>query len=363
MISRYALFHGPGQPLELQQAEGPDLSPGEVLVSVDLCTLCGSDLHTYQGDRQVACPTVLGHEMVGRLVATGPDAPQQDSNGTPIEVGDRLTWSITACCQQCFFCRHGLPQKCTQLYKYGHQLHDPGHPLSGGLADHCQLVKGTTLIKVPAGLADEVVAPASCATATVAGACRVAGVSDGMTVLVQGAGMLGLTAVAMARQLGAREVLVSDLDPARLARAEKFGATGTVLATDAEQLQRIVRSVGELDGVDVVLELSGSPAACEQGLAQLRTGGVMVLVGTVFPTGPFSVDPETVVRRCQRIEGLHNYRPGDLARAVAFLEKCSCQQELAGLVEQVLPLADIEAAFQVAKERGSYRVGVAPGHG
>ena len=97
MMSRYALFHGPGQPLELQQAEVPELSPGEVLVSVDLCTLCGSDLHTYQGDRHVACPTVLGHEMVGRLVATGSDAPQQDSNGSPIEVGDRLTWSITAC--------------------------------------------------------------------------------------------------------------------------------------------------------------------------------------------------------------------------------------------------------------------------
>ena len=85
MMSRYALFHGPGQPLELQQAEVPELSPGEVLVSVDLCTLCGSDLHTYQGDRHVACPTVLGHEMVGRLVATGTDAPQQDSNGSPIE--------------------------------------------------------------------------------------------------------------------------------------------------------------------------------------------------------------------------------------------------------------------------------------
>jgi alcohol dehydrogenase len=361
MTSRYALFHGPGQPLQVEQAGVPELAPGEVLVSIDLCTLCGSDVHTYQGDRQVPCPTVLGHEMVGRLVAVGGDQPLRDVNGQTIKPGDRLTWSITASCGECFFCRDGLPQKCTELYKYGHQLHDPGHPLSGGLADQCQLVRGTTLIKVPEELDDAVVAPASCATATVAGACRVAGIGDGMTVLIQGAGMLGLTAVAMARQLGAREVLASDLDPARLARAEQFGATRTLLATDREELEAVVRSVSEQDGVDVVLELSGSPAACEQGLAQLRTGGVMVLVGTVFPTDPFAVDPETVVRRCLKIEGLHNYCPIDLVRAISFLEQCNCQQELGALVEQVFPLSEVEAAFQAAQDGGLYRVGVAPG--
>ena len=363
MSSRYALFHGPGEPLQMQQAPDPELGPGEALVSVDLCTLCGSDLHSYQGHREVPCPGVLGHEMVGRLVAVGGDQPLVDASSARIELGDRLTWSITAHCGECFFCQHGLPQKCTTLYKYGHQQHDSTSPLSGGLADHCRLVKGTTLVRIPDGLEDAVVAPANCATATVAGACRVAGIGAGATVLVQGAGMLGLTAVAMARQLGAREVLVSDLDGERLARAEQFGATRTVLATDQEELDRAIRSVSEQDGVDVVLELSGSPAACEKGVSCLRIGGTLVLVGTVFPTDPIAVDPETVVRRCLKIEGLHNYQPADLVAAIRFLAACSFQQEFGALVEQVFPLSELEAAFQAAIEGGYCRVGVAPAEG
>ena len=68
-----------------------------------------------------------------------------------------------------------------------------------------------------------------------------------------------------------------------------------------------------------------------------------------------------MVRRCLRIEGLHNYCPGDLVKAIAFLEQCTCQQELGALVEQVFPLSEVEAAFQAAQESGFYRVGVAPG--
>jgi alcohol dehydrogenase len=360
MRSRYALFHGPGQPLVLEQSEVGQLSAGEVLVTIELCTLCASDLHSYQGHREVPCPTVLGHEMVGRLVEIGGDGPLLDANSAPIEIGDRLTWSITAHCGECFFCLHGLPQKCIELFKYGHQEHDPVRPLVGGLADHCQLVTGTTLIRVPDGLDNRVVAPASCATATVAAACRVGDVGNGDTVLVLGAGMLGLTAVAMARQLGAREVVAVDLEPTRLASAEEFGATRTVLADDPQELQRVLRSVSTQDGVDVVLELSGSPQACELGLAQLRTGGTLVLVGTVFPTNPIKIDPETVVRRCLRIEGLHNYRPADLVKAISFLESCSCQHELAALVERVFPLADVEKAFQAAIQERSCRVGLVP---
>ena len=81
----------------------------------------------------------------------------------------------------------------------------------------------------------------------------------------------------------------------------------------------------------------------------------------MFPTGPIAVDPETVVRRCLKIEGLHNYQPGDLVAAIRFLAACSFQQELGALVEQVFPLSEVEAAFQAAQESGFYRVGVAPG--
>ena len=98
MDARYALFSGPGLALEIHQHRLDELSSSEALVNTSLCTLCGSDLHSYKGDRQVECPTVLGHEMVGKLVQLPGDRPLLDVSGKPLDVGDRVTWSVTANC-------------------------------------------------------------------------------------------------------------------------------------------------------------------------------------------------------------------------------------------------------------------------
>src|SRR5215472_9618393 len=109
------VFHGPGKPLAPIRAPLPALGPGEVLVRVGLCSLCSSDLHTYAGRRVTPLPTVLGHEMLGVVEDAG-TAP-----GLALKAGDRIVWSIAASCGRCFFCRDGLPQKCSRLFKYGHE--------------------------------------------------------------------------------------------------------------------------------------------------------------------------------------------------------------------------------------------------
>ena len=200
--ARYALFSGPGRPLEIHQHPLDQLPADEALVNVSLCTLCGSDLHSYKGDRQVECPTVLGHEMVGTLVQLPAAGPLLDGAGNPLNVGDRVIWSVTVHCGACYFCQHGLPQKCSSLFKYGHQRHDPNRPLAGGLADYCQLLPGSSLVKVPDSVSDTAAAPASCATATVVGACRRIGLESVHSLLILGAGMLGLTAAGYARAAG-----------------------------------------------------------------------------------------------------------------------------------------------------------------
>jgi len=257
----------------------------------------------------------------------------------PLAIGDRITWSVAARCGSCFFCRDGLPQKCERLFKYGHEPISERHPLSGGLADYCHLAPGTAICRVPSELSDAVACPANCATATVAAAVRYAGPCAGRVVLIQGAGMLGLTAAAMAGLEGAREVIVCDTVADRLARADRFGATRTAHADDdGSSLRAAVEQATSGRGVDVALDLSGAPAAMEAGIDLLRIGGRYVWVGAVFPARPLSVSAETVVRKVLSIQGVHNYAPEDLRKALEFLEHA--QYPFEELIAETFALED-----------------------
>lgn len=356
-----AVFTGQGKPLEIRPFDLPELKAGEVLVRVTCCTVCGSDLHTYEGRRATPIPTILGHEILGEVAGlpTGPSVC--DLTGQPLAPGDRITWSIAANCGDCFYCGHDLPAKCEQLFKYGHEAIDPIHPLSGGLAEYCHLAPGTAMVRVPEQLPDRVACPANCATATVAAALRVGGGCRDEVVLIQGAGMLGLSATALAATLGAAEVLVCDVDQNRLEQAPRFGATRAVsVAEGTEALGEVVQRLTAGRGVDLAIELSGSPASIATGLKQLRIGGRYVLVGSVFPSPDIPVSAEWIVRRWLSIHGVHNYAPRDLATAIAFLAEAHAHYPLAELVSQSFPLEQAEAAFQYAIDQRPHRVALLP---
>ena len=171
--ARAALFHGPGQPFEIVTAKVPAPIAGEVLVDVECCAICSSDLHTWAGRRSEPTPIVLGHEVVGRIRAMGPSVPP-DARGEPLAIGDRVTWTITAGCGCCRACVDDLPQKCAHLVKYGHARVNDAMPFRGGLADVMLLAPGTTLVKIPVGMPLATAALANCGVATVAAALRVA---------------------------------------------------------------------------------------------------------------------------------------------------------------------------------------------
>ena len=186
------------------QRRACDSSPGEALVEVELATICGSDVNTVRGARPAAAPLVLGHEQVGRVVAVGEGAVRSD--GSLLELGDRVVWSVTVSCGECDRCRRGLTQKCRSLAKYGHERVHRGWELSGSFATHVQLRAGTTVVRVSEQLPALVAAPASCATATAVAALDAASTRvrlDGTGVLVTGAGMIGLTVTALAIEAGA----------------------------------------------------------------------------------------------------------------------------------------------------------------
>lgn len=311
-----AVFLGPGQPLELREVPLPEVGGADLLVEVVACTLCGSDLHTIHGRRTVPVPTILGHEILGRIAAFGPEAPRSDAAGRPLQVGDRITWAVVASCGACFYCRRRLPQKCERATKYGHEPLRPGRELTGGLAGHCLLVPGTAILRVPDDVSDAVACPVNCATATVAAALEAAGPLDGRRVLVMGGGMLGVTAMAWSRTLDAAAVIASDLEDDRLALARRFGATATATPDD---LAPVALDSTDGYGVDVAFEMTGAPEAIEALMPLVRVGGVVVLVGSVFPTRPVAIEPEQLVRRCLTLRGVHNYAPADLRAALDFL--------------------------------------------
>ncbi|WP_052573859.1 zinc-binding dehydrogenase [Haloferula sp. BvORR071] len=352
-----AVFSGHGHPFQLETFPVPAPGPGEVLVDITCSTICGSDLHTWHGRRQEPVPCILGHEIVGRIVAFGPNTLRFDLRGEPLREGDRITWTLAASCGECFFCRRALPQKCEQLFKYGHSAIAAGREFSGGFAECCLLTRGTGIVKLPDELSDSLAAPANCAVATVAAAFRLAGPIEGASVSILGCGVLGLTAVAMARELGAAEVITCDLDPTRADASRSFGSD---LFCEPADLLSDLRDLTNGRGADLTMEFSGSSAAVSAALAATRTGGIAVIAGTTTPGGSVAIDPNELVRRMLTIRGLHNYAPQDLVSAVDFLAKAGSRFPFHSLGGSSFPLAEITQAFETATSSPGRRVAITP---
>jgi putative phosphonate catabolism associated alcohol dehydrogenase len=348
-VALSARWEGVGEPFTLVESPLPeDLEAGEVLVEIELATVCGSDLHTVTGGRPAPSPGVLGHEQVGRVIAVGPGETPRCLDSTPVTPGLRVVWSVAASCLRCARCLAGMPQKCLHLRKYGHEAWDDERPLRGGFATHCLLMPGTAIAAVDESLPAEVAAPVSCATATVAAVVAAVGpIEPGARALVNGAGMLGLTAVAMLSAAGAHVVAV-DPHPLRREQALAFGAS---------EAEPVGSPVGE---VDVALELSGSSEAVRTCLDSLAVGGTAVLAGSVSPGPAVQLDPERLVRGLNRIVGVHNYHPRDLLTAVDFITEHHRTRPFGDLVAGRYSLTELDAAFAAARRAEAPRQAIAP---
>lgn len=350
----------PGRRHERIAVPSVSLAPGEALVAIELATICGSDVHTVLGHRDAPTPLVLGHEQVGHVQAVGDGAVT--SSGELLRVGQRVVWALTVGCGDCSTCVRGLPQKCQTVRKYGHERLETGWELSGGFASHVHLKRGTAIVPVPDGdLPAEVLAPVSCGTATAVAALDAASAIvalHGEVVIVHGAGLIGLTACAMASDAGARVIVV---DPAKRRRrlATRFGAVATVDPAEAGSLAAALALVGARPLV--AIEASGSPLAVAASIEVLGVGGVVVLVGSVSPSEPVPVDPESIVRRLVTIRGVHNYAPAQLERAVRYLAERHDAHPFAELVGATVALGDLDDGLEAAMGGRAVRIGVDPG--
>lgn len=346
------IFDGPGKPLRPAQIPLPtELASGSLLVEIELATLCGSDLHTISGQRTEPTPAILGHEAVGRIVA---------GCRSGVAVGDRVTWSIADSCGTCPACtEHRLPEKCHSLFKYGHASLEDGTGLNGCYASHILLRPGTHIARIPDALSDAVAAPANCALATAVNAvshlpanCR--------TVLVQGAGLLGIYTCALLRESGVDSIFCLDVQETRLDRVAAFGGIPLNGSPERYPDSRSQIEAVTPHGIDAVVEMAGSADLVPEGVRLLRPGGAYVLVGMVHPDSHLELTGEQIIRKCLTIRGVHNYSPVHLDEAIAFLEKTIDRYPYESLVGPPFSLDELERAVQAARTREHFRVSVRP---
>ena len=362
-VCKAAVFENVGEEIYLKDFSVPEkIESKAALVRVRFSTICGSDLHTISGRRVEPTPLILGHEITGDIVKLGSDLVY-DGFGQKLEIGDRVSWTIMASCGDCFFCRNNLPQKCTSLKKYGHtSINDKKikSPLLGGYGEYVYILPGTTVFKVPDNVSDEIAAPANCALSTVMNAAETIGIKRGDRVLIQGGGLLGLNACAIASEAGAEEIILTDIIDSRLEMAKRFGATKTlnIKDIDLKEFAMLMDVVTGKKGVDVAIEVCGARSAPLQAVEALRTGGRYLIAGMVTPGSVMDIDANQVTRKCLTIKGIHNYRPEHLGMSLRFLENTCDKYPFEEIVKISFPLSAINEAVRTAGTGEYIRVGI-----
>ena len=263
------VYHGPGEK-EWESKSDPTIEqPTDAIVQIDTTTICGTDLHILKGD----VPTVtdgrtLGHEAVGTVVESG-------SGVEDIQQGDKVLVSCISACGRCKYCRRGLQSQC--LSGGGWIL---GHLVDGTQAEYVRTpFADTSLYKVPEGLSDEQVLfladilPTGFEIGVLNG-----GVKPGDTVVVVGAGPVGLAAIITAKLYGPGRIVAVDLDNSRLERAQEFGAD-VVINNSSENVVERVQEMTDGLGADVVMEAVGVPATFELCTELVCPGGRVANIG------------------------------------------------------------------------------------
>lgn len=261
-----------GKPLQLSEIETPTPGPGDVLVRIRAAGICHSDVHYRAGTSGVGpLPQTLGHEVSGVIEEVG-------ENVTGLRPGDRVCLHYLLSCGQCHFCRTGHEQFCPE----GKMI---GKHVDGGFAEYIA-VPARNAVSLPAEVSFEHGAVLMCSSSTSFHALRKSRLQPGETVAVFGAGGLGMSAIQLARTMGALQVYAVDINEKKLALAESFGAV-PVNASQGDPVETI-RSLTGGRGVDVAIEVIGLRQTMEQAVRCLAVLGRAALAG--ISDRPFEID-------------------------------------------------------------------------
>jgi L-iditol 2-dehydrogenase len=310
--------------LDIAELPAPVAGVDDILVRVAACGICGSDVHGYDGTsgRRIP-PIVMGHEAAGVVAGVGPGVSK-------FKTGDRVTFDSTVYCGECEFCLQGEINLCNDRQVIGVSCGD--FRRAGAFAEYV-VVPQRIAYHLPEALAFQEAAMLEAVSVALHGV-RVSEMKGGETVLVIGAGMIGLLTLQAAKAAGAARVLVADIDRSRLERAEGVGADETLLLSGTELVQEILRRTGGR-GVDLVLEAVGREETIAASIKSVRKGGTVTLIGNISPE--VKIPLQVVVSRQIRLQG-SCASSGEYPQAIELL--ASGKIQVKQLITAVAPLSD-----------------------
>ncbi len=338
MRTRVARLYG-AHDLRVEEQEIPPPGPGEVMLRMAAGGICGSDLHYYQdggfGPVRVREPIIAGHEASGRVAAVGA--------GVDLAPGTLVAVNPSQPCGACEYCLRDMPVHCLDMHFIGSAMRMPHEQ---GMFRDLFTVPARQVHALPAGVSE---AEAACAEPlavclhAVGQARNLLGDLSRLRILISGAGPIGLLVLAAARHSGARDVIVTDLTDAALARAKAMGAGQVInVATDPAALEPLQKDKGQ---VDLIFDCSAAAPALRAAFAAIRPRGTIIQVGV---TGDISIPLNALVGKEITWRGNQRFHP-EFAEAVSLIG--AGMIDVKPVITHSLPLEQAQAAFELASDR------------
>ena len=313
----------------LEEIPEPTIGPNDVLIKIDKTAICGTDMHIYNWDawarKTIPVPMAVGHEYCGHIVELG-------SEVRGLAVGDRVSGEGHITCGHCRNCRAGRRHLCRNTVGVG--VNRPG-----AFAEYLS-IPASNAFKLPDSISDDVASildPFGNATHTALAFNMV-----GEDVLITGAGPIGIMAVAIARFVGARHVVITDVNDYRLELARQMGATRSV-NVQRETLDQTMRDLGMQEGWDVGLEMSGNTAAFRDLLRTMHHGGSVALLG--IPPEETAIDWNQVIFKGLTLKGIYGREMFETWYKMASLLQSGL--DLTPVITHHLPIQEYPQAFNI----------------
>ena len=341
--------------IEVKEFPIPTVGDNDILVKVEGCGVCGTDVHEWKGDPFGLIPVTLGHEGTGEIIALGKNV-KTDTAGKPIKVGDKIVTSVISC-GECFVCRNqpANTNLCDKQGVFGLIPHSDANPLTGWFATHLLIRgKGSTYFVVnDLDLQERMLLELACVCGHALKRANSTGlINFNSKVLVQGLGPVGLVMISVLRAAGVNHIFAIDGTPKRLEMAKKLGAKTVISFKDVTSLDErvaIVKNAANGVGVDFAFQCTGAPMAAKDIYEYIRRGGGMCEMGFFVNNGEYTVNPHFAM--CNKeitIVGSWDYSADDYPTTMAFLRQArEMKIPIKELITHSYPLDKLNEAMEM----------------
>ncbi len=364
--------------IEIMKFDKPEAKKDGILIRTEICGVCGTDIHIYEGRMTVPYPIIPGHEFLGKIEEIGEIARTLEVKGLTLTEGDLITVvpGTNLFCGKCYYCRFvpHKPNLCTNRRAYGVTMSckEPPH-LFGGWSEYVYIDPVHFWVyKLPDDMPPEVavlIEPMAVASRALERAFEPGlpsareGFSPGRSIAIQGAGPIGLLVIASAKIAGAGKIIAIDMADERLKMAQKLGADHTINLKEMDKPEERIEMVKKLThglGADVVFECAGVPTAFPEGIEMTRDGGRYVEVGHYVDSGGVEIHPHRICRKDIDVLGSWVYPPTQFETVINLLHLYFDRIPFKELVTHKFKIEEAEKAIMTLKKHEGLKVTIKP---